>query len=140
MLSTLLLGTVLTGPAAQPARDRELTDPFGPSRVQRPTLAKADLLDPFAAPATATAQPAPSTGPAAARPAVRRARARATSDLRDPFSPDSAGEAAARRAVVQPSSPDLAGPFQGPSKGEAAAQRIVPLATPSPDLRDPFAG
>lgn len=141
LLSALLLGTVLTGPAAPQARP-ELADPFA-AQVPGPAEARADLVDPFATAPTHGAKTAsPSAAPVAApAPGQRRAKRRvgASADLRDPFSPDSEGEAAARRPSPTPRTVDLAGPFTGPTRGEAAAKRVVPLATAEADLRDPFA-
>ena len=111
LLGSLLLSTVLTGPAAQPDRAHDLNDPFvateasADARVRAGTSrASADLRDPFEPEA----------------PAIARARrsGKSRADLRDPFAPVSAGEAAAARTKPAPARP---------------------RAVPNADLLDPFA-
>jgi hypothetical protein len=136
-IASLLLGTVLHGPAAMPptADHGAITNPFEAAATPAPattapshTTATLGLHDPFSNP------------PAVALPhAPARHRTPPGANLRDPFAAQTPGEAAAAR--IQPT-PQTGRPLQRPfapsPPARTAAARPAPTPAPTADLLDPF--
>ena len=137
MIGSLILGTVLTGPAARPLTETpsELANPFdnAPAAVDAatPTPApyRAGLVDPF------------SPTPKAVAPAKRitaRKSAQPTGQLRDPWAPVGEGEAAAQR--IEPrakAGTDLHAPFPPAKRGAMTSERARQIEAKA-DLHNPF--
>lgn len=136
-IGSLILGTVLTGPAARPVAEvpSELADPFenAPAATARATprspRSDAGLVDPFS--------PTPKAVAPAKRIAVRES-APAGIEVRDPWAPVGEAEAAAKR--IEPrakANKDLHTPFP-PATPRSMTQDRARAIEAKADLRNPF--
>mgnify|MGYP001241435128 CR=1 FL=1 len=148
-IGSLILGTVLTGPAARPVTETpsELANPFenAPAAVDTLDLTSTsrggELLDPFAPTPTAIA-PAKRRTVRAPSPPAAQATGRATTppsaDLRDPWAPVRASEAAAQR--IEPrakAGEDLHAPFPTAKPRSMTTERARQIEAGA-DLHNPF--